>query len=61
MLALVGWQTGAMLGVLLASFSVLLWFAFIFATPYGAVAGIALSLSVIWGFTRDPANLEIRE
>ena len=43
---------GPLVGVVLAGFSMVLWFGFIFAAPFAALIGIAINGSVIYGLTR---------
>ncbi len=50
---------GHVLGVALATVAAILWFFMIFAAPWAAVLGVAVSLLVIHGLTVGPRHTEL--
>jgi hypothetical protein len=49
---------GPLIGIILAGFSMVLWFVFIFAAPYAAIAGIALNGVILHGLTRVESRID---
>jgi hypothetical protein len=58
-LALVGGNGGRILGVTLSMIGAVLWFFFIFASPYSALIGIFINVMVIYGLTAGAVREEL--
>jgi len=43
---------GPIIGVVLASIAMLLWFTMVFAAPFAAIIGLAINGAVVFGLTR---------
>ncbi len=58
-LALVGGAGGRILGVTLSMVAAVLWFFFVFASPFSALIGIVVNVMVIYGLTAGAAREEL--
>lgn len=58
-LAMVGGAGGRILGVTLSTVGAVLWFFFVFASPFSALIGIIINVMVIYGLTAGAVQEEL--